>query len=419
MRLLGELSGGSVFSEAYAINALGHIVGEAGSAAGLQAFFWSESTGMIGLGDLPGGAFYSRAYDLNDFDEVVGESGIPTGIDPPRGPIEAFYWSADTGMIGLGDLPGGQYYSGATAINNAGTVVGVSSSAEAYFLEAFIWTAQTGMRRLGTLPNGAFPGLPVNINERGQVLLSAFIDGWGQPTIWDPEQGYFGLGYLPGNDPVSIPTAMNDVGQVVGYGRADNRAPPPPWEPFIWDAEHGLRPLNPLIAAGTPQRYSALESATSINNRGQIVGDARYPEEAVLLDPFTLADMNCDGRVDDFDVQVLRIAVLNIGLYEVLFPDCPGRWAGDVNQDARVTRADLLALRDFLARRQTGAQTEPEYDCPGDLDADGVVSAGDLAILLAHFGGPGAAEDGDLTGDGIIDNADLVALLSNFGRKCA
>lgn len=56
--------------------------------------------------------------------------------------------------------------------------------------------------------------------------------------------------------------------------------------------------------------------------------------------------------------------------------------------------------------------------CAGDLDGDGAVALGDLAILLAHFGASGGAADGDLDGDGDIDLADLSSLLSRFGTAC-
>ena len=45
----------------------------------------------------------------------------------------------------------------------------------------------------------------------------------------------------------------------------------------------------------------------------------------------------------------------------------------------------------------------------GDLNADGVVDAADLAIMLNNWGGSGAT---DLDGNGITDAADIAALLN-------
>lgn len=59
--------------------------------------------------------------------------------------------------------------------------------------------------------------------------------------------------------------------------------------------------------------------------------------------------------------------------------------------------------------------------CIGDLNGDGEVSLGDLAVLLAHFGnasGAGVA-DGNIEGnDGDVDIGDLALLLAHFGQVC-
>ncbi len=49
--------------------------------------------------------------------------------------------------------------------------------------------------------------------------------------------------------------------------------------------------------------------------------------------------------------------------------------------------------------------------CPSDFDGNGATDAGDLAVLLAAWGGAGA----DLTGDGVTDASDLAVLLATWG----
>ena len=51
-------------------------------------------------------------------------------------------------------------------------------------------------------------------------------------------------------------------------------------------------------------------------------------------------------------------------------------------------------------------------DCPADLDGSGMVGSGDLAILLAAWGGTGAS---DLDGSGTVGSGDLAVLLAAWG----
>lgn len=50
--------------------------------------------------------------------------------------------------------------------------------------------------------------------------------------------------------------------------------------------------------------------------------------------------------------------------------------------------------------------------CPADLDGSGAVSASDLAILIAAWGGVGPA---DLDGSGVVNASDLAALIAAWG----
>ncbi len=56
--------------------------------------------------------------------------------------------------------------------------------------------------------------------------------------------------------------------------------------------------------------------------------------------------------------------------------------------------------------------------CPGDANADGLVTQADLTAILFQFGQTGTGLAGDLNGDGAVTFADLNIVLSNFGRSC-
>lgn len=51
--------------------------------------------------------------------------------------------------------------------------------------------------------------------------------------------------------------------------------------------------------------------------------------------------------------------------------------------------------------------------CPADLDGDQLVTAADLSLLLANWGG---LPDFDISGDGVVDAADLSLLLAAWGE---
>ena len=73
-------------------------------AFGIAAVQPAAALSFTGLGDLTGGSFQSRAYGVSsDGSVVVGGSSSTSGT-------EAFRWTS-SGMVGLGDLPGGFFWS--------------------------------------------------------------------------------------------------------------------------------------------------------------------------------------------------------------------------------------------------------------------------------------------------------------------
>ena len=136
-----------------------------------------SGTGMIGLGELPGGAFNSNAQGVSaDGSVVVGNSFIVEAT-------EAFRWTSGTGIVGLGDLPGGNFNSSGEAISGDGSVVvGWGSSASGQ--EAFVWTQGDGTQSLHDvlMINGAtgFGGWQLQrangISADGQWVVGHGID---------------------------------------------------------------------------------------------------------------------------------------------------------------------------------------------------------------------------------------------------
>ncbi len=332
---LGDLPGGDFQSYGYAVNNLGHVAGRGRAESDLQAMFWTPEDGMISLAGYPGWGSYGIAVGINDLDQVVGE-GRHLGYGR-----EAFLWDAELGLIGLGDLPGAQYYSQPWGVNNAGEVTGFSTSGEHLWGEGLIWDKANGMRPLWGTPPGVYAWTACDINELGQITGTTDT---GEAYLWDPQAGLMPLGRLQPGNHQTCAYGLNDVGQVVGQYDPD-------WDPrgaFIWDAEHGMRDLETLIAAGTDPNYADLLLARRINSAGQIIAKPMPCWEGVVLNPFVLGDLNCDELVDEQDLGALLLILLDPEEYAQTYPDCPGQWAGDINQDGVLDPADLYALRDFL-----------------------------------------------------------------------
>ena len=84
---------------------------------------------------------------------------------------------------------------------------------------------------------------------------------------------------------------------------------------------------------------------------------------------------------------------------------------GDVNDQILDSAVFITNLRAEPGDAGT-APTNPNDNCPGDLDGDGFVGGADLGALLAAWGTHIA---GDLTHDDVIDGADLAIMLSSWG----
>jgi hypothetical protein len=108
-----------------------------------EAIRWTEEDGAVALGDLLGGGYESRSFDVSaDGTAIVGTSDSVVGT-------EAFRWTADEGMVGIGFLPGDHrsYALGISA--NGSRIVGFSGFGSSN--AAFLWDATSGMRSLADL----------------------------------------------------------------------------------------------------------------------------------------------------------------------------------------------------------------------------------------------------------------------------
>jgi probable HAF family extracellular repeat protein len=109
-----------------------------------EAFRWVGGV-MTGLGSLAGFEASSDFTAMSGASAVSQRGDVVVGTATnAAGQPEAFRWEGGA-MVGLGDLPGGPFWSGASGVSGDGArVVGVSSVALGNEYRAFLWDAATG-----------------------------------------------------------------------------------------------------------------------------------------------------------------------------------------------------------------------------------------------------------------------------------
>ncbi len=389
---LGDLPGGTTFSEAYAISADGtSVVGYSSSTSGFQAYRWRKIGGMAGLGDLPGGAFSSIGlgastngnvvvgrglgnngneafrYEAGNFVALGGtisggvlgsqasacssDANVIVGAREIAGfQREACRWvknGASYTLQGLGDLSGGQVFSIANGCSADGSVV-VGSGSTATTSEAFRWTQSGGIVSLGTL--GLEGGTAEAYSEANACSADgSIVVGVSAGTtdtmafVWTSATGVMSpLGDFAGGAVDSNALACSADGRViVGYGTsaAGQHA-------MIWTSRTGVQELqSKLTAAGVNLAGWTLRQATGISSDGTMIcGIGINPqglsEAWIATLPLACdADFNGDGFLDftDFDDFV--------NAFEA------GDASGDFNGDGFL---DFTDFDDFVASFEGG-----------------------------------------------------------------
>jgi probable HAF family extracellular repeat protein len=226
-------------SESTSINSQGAAVGTASTVDSGRRLAFLFRHGEVAV--LPGEQ--SSALAINDAGDVAGQAKL-AGMKAV-GPV---LWRKGV-ALDLHICCSGT----ARSINGKGQIVGDTYDLQGNY-HAFLWSPEQELQSLVT--PGEKSSSAIAINDRGQVLVLSFSVGVFLFTHGKSEKLDL---------PASWPRGINNLGIVVGsfgLGPESQRA-------FIWERERGRQDLNALIPKDSGWK---LEVASSINDRGEIVG---------------------------------------------------------------------------------------------------------------------------------------------------
>jgi probable HAF family extracellular repeat protein len=173
-------------SVAVDINNRGEVVGTSGhypsESAVVRSVIWDRHSRVTVIPEFPNSTGGSP-YAINNAGQVIGGNNIP---DDVRGNIVLGYiWDRKRGLRMIEGLMGDES-SSPSAINDHGDVVGTGSFYGGG-QHAIFWNDETGIVDLGDLPGGAELSHAYDINNHRQIVGNATGQSGGEAVIWDSE----------------------------------------------------------------------------------------------------------------------------------------------------------------------------------------------------------------------------------------
>lgn len=160
----------------------------------VPAWRWDEESGFAILDDLPGGNLHGIPLaSAIDGGVIVGASSSSQSATPNPFRLEACRWGSKTGIIPLGDVPGGIFNSDAIAVSGDGSLVLCYGSGPIHS-DSFLWSAERGMKLLSdvlvddygfgeTASQWLFQS-PSGMSNDGMTIVGTGHNPRGEPDAW-------------------------------------------------------------------------------------------------------------------------------------------------------------------------------------------------------------------------------------------
>lgn len=395
---------------------------------------------IVGIPVPQGHVGYTQGGEMSRDGTTVAGSYVSFGEF--RNVTRAYVWTAGTGSLDLGLLPGTTQAGAVGVTGDGSTVVGYCWSLDQTRGSPFVWTASAGMTAFA----GDADFTPVrlmDVTPDGRVIIGIGNHRFFGTDIhfrWSAASGfdYFRDFYTLENgwlDVRLIAGVSDDGTQVVGWVGLNSRD-----FAAVWDAEGAVRVLPPYLNFGlttgtgisgdgrvvignggfqalkwedgvgpvplgmVPGGYTA--SPYCLTTDGSIIGGtSEYPGESRAFIWWKraggLVDLNGYLPALGIDVQAWRLRVVH-GI------------SGDGTR--------MCGFGRFDGAPSAWVASVPPPPCRADLNMDGRVDSADLVFMIGRFGGstaPGTPEArADFNGDGVVGMVDLTTFLAGFGRDC-
>jgi uncharacterized membrane protein len=158
-------------------------------------------------------------------------------------------------MVGLGDFPGSDFWSRATAVSGDGSVV-VGGGTAVYYagIDGFRWTAANGLELLGYFERQDTPfSYPAATSHDGSVIVGSSDN---RIFIWTEENGLSEVPAISDGSSLSYGSDISADGSVI----VGSRQLPEGLRAFRYSAARGLENLGPLLTAGRDTRAAAISA---------------------------------------------------------------------------------------------------------------------------------------------------------------